>query len=96
MVADIFTSTEEEAHDKLLRMNVDYVMVTFGGMVTYGSDDIAKFMWMARIAGKDEQQFKNENGEFRIDADGAEKWMETTLYKLCYYRYGQMNIGELN
>ena len=96
VVADIFTSSEEEAHEKLLRMDVDYVMVTFGGMVTYGSDDIAKFMWMARIAGKDEQQFKNENGEFRIDSDGAEKWMDTTLYKLCYYRYGQMNIGELN
>ena len=92
-VADVFTSNEEDAFDKLTKMNVDYVMVTFGGMVTYSSDDIAKFMWMARIAKKDEKLFKNDNGEFRIDSDGAERWMETTLYKLCYYRYGQMSIG---
>ena len=54
-------------------MNVDYVMVTFGGMVTYSSDDIAKFMRMARIVEKNKKLFKNDNGESRIDSDGAER-----------------------
>ena len=80
----------------MLRRDVDYVMVTFGGMVTYSSDDIAKFMWMARIAEKDEKSFKNDNGEFRIDSEGSHTWMQTVLYKLCYYRYGQMSIGEFS
>jgi len=30
---------------------VDYVLVIFGGMAKYDSDDIAKFLWMVRISG---------------------------------------------
>ena len=52
-----------------------------------------KFLWMCRIGGLDERDFMNHNSEFRIDSDAAPKWMNSVLYRLSYYRYGQMNIG---
>ena len=48
---------------------------------------------MCRIGGLDEKDFMNHNSEFRIDSDAAPKWMNSVLYRLSYYRYGQMNIG---
>jgi hypothetical protein len=32
-------------------LGVDYVLVVFGGVVGYQSDDLQKFPWMVRIAG---------------------------------------------
>ena len=48
---------------------------------------------MCRIGGLDEKDFMNHNSEFRIDSDAAPKWMNSVLYRLSYYRYGQMSIG---
>ena len=31
-------------------LDVDYVLVIFGGMIGYSGDDINKFLWMVRIA----------------------------------------------
>lgn len=44
-------TTEEEAYPIMLKLDADYVLVIFGGMVGYSGDDINKFMWMIRIAG---------------------------------------------
>lgn len=33
------------------RLDVDYVLVIFGGLSGYSSDDINKFLWMVRIGG---------------------------------------------
>ena len=44
-------SSDEESAYKLLRMlDVNYVLVIFGGVIGYGGDDINKFLWMVRIA----------------------------------------------
>ena len=34
----------------MTELNVDYVLVIFGGVIGYSGDDINKFLWMARIA----------------------------------------------
>ena len=51
LVGEIFSNNEENAYPLLRMLNVDYVLVTFGGMVSWSGDDINKFLWMCRIAG---------------------------------------------
>jgi len=44
-------SSNETAAYKIMRsLEVDYVLVIFGGVIGYSGDDINKFLWMVRIA----------------------------------------------
>jgi len=44
-------SSNESAAYKIMRsLDVDYVLVIFGGVIGYSGDDINKFLWMVRIA----------------------------------------------
>ena len=44
-------SSNETAAYKIMQMlDVDYVLVIFGGVIGYSGDDINKFLWMVRIA----------------------------------------------
>lgn len=44
-------SSNETAAYKIMRsLDVDYVLVIFGGVIGYSGDDINKFLWMVRIA----------------------------------------------
>ena len=51
-VGKALASTEEEGYNVARFMGADYMLVIFGGMTNFSGDDIAKFMWMIRIAGK--------------------------------------------
>ena len=51
-VGKALASTEEEGYKTARFLGADYVLVIFGGMTNFSGDDIAKFMWMIRIAGK--------------------------------------------
>jgi dolichyl-diphosphooligosaccharide---protein glycosyltransferase len=44
-------STEKDAYPIMQSLDVDYVLVIFGGMTGYSGDDINKFLWMVRIGG---------------------------------------------
>lgn len=44
------SSTEPEAYKIMKSLDVDYVLVIFGGVIGYSGDDINKFLWMVRIA----------------------------------------------
>ena len=50
-VGRAMSSREPEAFRICRMLDVDYVLVIFGGMSHYSSDDISKFLWMVRIAG---------------------------------------------
>lgn len=39
-------SNEEHAYEIMSELDVDYVLVIFGGLTGYSSDDINKFLWM--------------------------------------------------
>lgn len=39
-------STEDKSIEIMRELNVDYVLVIFGGMIGYSGDDINKFLWM--------------------------------------------------
>lgn len=44
-------SSNESAAYKIMRsLDVDYVLIIFGGVIGYSGDDINKFLWMVRIA----------------------------------------------
>jgi dolichyl-diphosphooligosaccharide--protein glycosyltransferase len=45
-------SEEEEAYKLARYLDANYVLVIFGGVSYYSGDDISKFLWMIRIAGK--------------------------------------------
>merc|ERR1719429_1062590 len=44
-VGQAMASTEDKAYEIMKELDVDYVLVIFGGLTGYSSDDINKFLW---------------------------------------------------
>lgn len=44
------SSNESAAYHIMRSLDVDYVLIIFGGVIGYSGDDINKFLWMVRIA----------------------------------------------
>jgi len=96
-VGQAMASDEEHAYEIMKELDVDYVLVIFGGLIGYSSDDINKFLWMVRIGGNTEKgEHIKENdyytpaGEFRVDSEGSPTLLNCLMYKMCYYRFGQV------
>eukprot|EP00027_Filamoeba_sp_ATCC50430_P007582 CAMPEP_0168559388 /NCGR_PEP_ID=MMETSP0413-20121227/10497_1 /TAXON_ID=136452 /ORGANISM="Filamoeba nolandi, Strain NC-AS-23-1" /LENGTH=700 /DNA_ID=CAMNT_0008590613 /DNA_START=1 /DNA_END=2103 /DNA_ORIENTATION=+ len=94
-VGKAFASNEENAIKIMRQLDVDYVLVLFGGLTGYASDDINKFLWMVRIAGSTDPNIKeadyySKQGEYRVDAGGSPIMLNTLMYKLCYWRFGSV------
>jgi dolichyl-diphosphooligosaccharide---protein glycosyltransferase len=49
-VGRAMASNEKKAWQIYRSLDVDYVLVVFGGYIGYPSDDVNKFLWMVRIA----------------------------------------------
>ena len=45
-VGKAMSSNESAAYDIMTELDVDYVLVIFGGVIGYSGDDINKFLWM--------------------------------------------------
>jgi dolichyl-diphosphooligosaccharide---protein glycosyltransferase len=59
--------------------------------------DINKFLWMVRIGGSTdrgadikENDYYTSSGEFRVDREGSPILLNCLMYKLCYYRFGDV------
>ncbi|XP_011200722.1 dolichyl-diphosphooligosaccharide--protein glycosyltransferase subunit STT3A [Bactrocera neohumeralis] len=96
-VGQAMASSEEKAYEIMRELDVDYVLVIFGGLTGYSSDDINKFLWMVRIGGSTdrgahikERDYYAPNGEFRVDKEGSPTLLNCLMYKMCYYRFGQV------
>jgi len=96
-VGQAMASSEEKAYEIMRELDVDYVLVIFGGLTGYASDDINKFLWMVRIGGSTdtgahikEQDYYTPSGEFRIDKEGSPTLLNSLMYKMCFYRYGSV------
>ncbi|XP_074113093.1 catalytic subunit 3A of the oligosaccharyltransferase complex [Cotesia typhae] len=96
-VGQAMASSEEKAYQIMRELDVNYVLVIFGGLTGYSSDDINKFLWMVRIGGSTEEgksitewDYYNPSGEFRVDKDGSPTLLNCLMYKMCYYRFGQV------
>lgn len=98
LVGKAMSSTEEKSYEIMTSLDVDYVLVIFGGVIGYSGDDINKFLWMVRIAEgehpKDikESDYFTDRGEFRIDSEGAPALLNCLMYKLSYYRFGELRL----
>ncbi|XP_013396956.1 dolichyl-diphosphooligosaccharide--protein glycosyltransferase subunit STT3B [Lingula anatina] len=98
LVGKAMSSNESAAYEIMRTLDVDYVLVIFGGVIGYSGDDINKFLWMVRIAEgehpKDirESDYFTPQGEFRVDAGGSKTLLNCLMYKLCYYRFGQLQL----
>ncbi|RNA30477.1 dolichyl-diphosphooligosaccharide-- glycosyltransferase subunit STT3B [Brachionus plicatilis] len=98
LVGKAMSSNESEAYKIMRELDVDYVLVIFGGLIGYSGDDINKFLWMVRIAEgehpKDirESDYFTEQGEFRVDAGGSKTLLNCLMYKLSYYRFGEIQV----
>ena len=82
-------SNEDDAYAIMRQLDVDYVLVIFGGVSSYSSDDINKFLWMVRIGGGvypeiKERDYLSDRGEYRIDAEGNPIMLKSLMYKLSY------------
>jgi len=96
-VGQAMASSEEKAYEIMKELDVNYVLVIFGGLTGYSSDDINKFLWMVRIGGSTEKgksitewDYYNPTGEFRVDKEGSPILLNCLMYKMCYYRFGQV------
>lgn len=96
-VGRALASTEEQAYPILESLDVDYVLVIFGGLTGYSSDDINKFLWPVRIGSgvfpndmPGERDFLSSNGAFDIGPSGPPALLNCLAYKLCYYRFGEL------
>jgi dolichyl-diphosphooligosaccharide--protein glycosyltransferase len=96
-VGQAMASTEDKAYEIMRELDVDYVLVIFGGLTGYSSDDINKFLWMVRIGGSTpegehikESDYYTPSGEFRVDGEGSPTLLNCMMYKMCYYRFGQV------
>merc|ERR1712180_142872 len=100
-VGQAMASTEDKAYEIMRELDVNYVLVIFGGLTGYASDDINKFLWMVRIGGSTpegahikEGDYYTGSGEFRVDGEGSSTLLNCMMYKLCYYRFRQVYTSE--
>nr|AAP78765.1 Ac1573 [Rattus norvegicus] len=98
LVGKAMSSNETAAYKIMRSLDVDYVLVIFGGVIGYSGDDINKFLWMVRIAEgehpKDirEGDYFTQQGEFRVDRAGSPTLLNCLMYKMSYYRFGEMQL----
>ncbi|OTF69536.1 hypothetical protein BLA29_008215 [Euroglyphus maynei] len=95
LVGQAMASDEQHAYKIMKELDVDYVLIIFGGLTGYSSDDINKFLWMVRIGGStdrniNEQNYYTSSGEFRVDKEGSETLLNCLMYKMSYYRFGSV------
>ncbi|KAI9173148.1 oligosaccharyl transferase stt3 subunit [Blastocladiella emersonii ATCC 22665] len=92
-------STEDKAYEVMAKLDVDYVLVIFGGLIGYSGDDINKFLWMIRIgegvypSQLQEAKFFTDRGEYRVDDAAPATMRNSLLYKLSYYRFNELYGG---
>jgi dolichyl-diphosphooligosaccharide--protein glycosyltransferase len=76
---------------------VPYVKISSLIIFSNFFSDINKFLWMVRIGGSTpkgehikEWDYYTPSGEFRVDSEGSPTLLNCLMYKLCYYRFGQV------
>jgi len=91
-VGQAMSMDEDRAYEIIKRLDVDYVLVIFGGAIGYSGDDINKFLWMVRIGGSTnpdivEKDYFNPRGDYRIDTQGGAGLLNCVLYRLSFYNF---------
>ncbi|KAJ9453394.1 Dolichyl-diphosphooligosaccharide--protein glycosyltransferase subunit STT3 [Diplonema papillatum] len=98
-VGKAMASQEDISYQIMKKMDVEFALVIFGGFAGYSGDDINKFLWMVRIAGTldsdiQESDYMSRTGNYVMDASGGKAMLNSLMYKLSYYRFAEMKMGE--
>jgi dolichyl-diphosphooligosaccharide--protein glycosyltransferase len=94
-VGRVLTSSEEDAFPILQSLDVDYVLVLFGGKIGMGGDDLDKLSWIIRITEgvfpdtvlESEYQKK---GRYVFSENATLAMSESVAYKLCYHEFNHV------
>ncbi|KAJ9688333.1 hypothetical protein PVL29_014166 [Vitis rotundifolia] len=90
-VGTAMSSPEKAAWEIFNSLDVKYVLVVFGGLVGYPSDDINKFLWMVRIGGGVFPHIREpdylRDGQYRVDSQATPTMLNCLMYKLSYFRF---------
>lgn len=93
-VGRAMASNETEAYKIMRQLDVDYVLVIFGGLSGYSSDDINKFLWMVRIGAGVYPVIKESdyiaNGDYTVSGKGTQTMLNCLMYKLSYWDFGNI------
>ncbi|KIY91736.1 dolichyl-diphosphooligosaccharide--proteinglycosyltransferase [Monoraphidium neglectum] len=87
----------DDAYEIMRKLDVDYVLVIFGGVSGYSSDDINKFLWMVRIGGGvypdhiKEKDYLTEKGEYIVGPGAPKGLTDSLMYRLSYYDFGRVS-----
>ncbi|KII72513.1 Dolichyl-diphosphooligosaccharide--protein glycosyltransferase subunit STT3 [Thelohanellus kitauei] len=98
LVGRAMASNESEAYKILLRLEVDYVLVIFGGLIGYSGDDINKFLWMVRISQGEfpqhisEPDYFSDSGAYTIGKDVSETMKNSLMYKMCFHDFAKVRV----
>ncbi|KAJ2516212.1 oligosaccharyl transferase stt3 subunit [Coemansia sp. RSA 1939] len=98
-VGRIMASDEDTAYAIARSLDVNYVLVVFGGMLGYSGDDINKFLWMIRIAQGvypdhvRENDFFNDQGQYSIGDSASPAMRASLMHKMSYYRFNEVMGG---
>eukprot|EP01096_Ripella_sp_DP13-Kostka_P006129 TRINITY_DN2172_c0_g1_i1.p1 TRINITY_DN2172_c0_g1~~TRINITY_DN2172_c0_g1_i1.p1 ORF type:complete len:739 (+),score=375.75 TRINITY_DN2172_c0_g1_i1:77-2218(+) len=89
--------TEDNAIKIVRQLDVDYVLIIFGGLIGYSSDDINKFLWMVRIGGSTDPSIKEatyftKKGEYSMGPEAPPAMLNSVMYKLSYYRFADIGV----
>ncbi|KAH0785228.1 Oligosaccharyl transferase STT3 subunit family protein [Histomonas meleagridis] len=91
-------SSPEAVSWRLARMmDVDYMLVIFGGASAYSGDDINKFLWMPRIAN---QTFTNISGDMYqvnpysgpVGEQMTNNMTNSMMFKFCYNNFKRFQL----
>ncbi|CAD5214730.1 unnamed protein product [Bursaphelenchus okinawaensis] len=99
MVGMAMSSNESFSYEIMKSLDVDYVLVIFGGMIGYSGDDINKFLWMVRIAEGEhpkiikESDYFTESGEYSMGPNAPKAMTDSIMYRMSYYRFGEVRMS---
>lgn len=93
-VGRAMASNESVAYETIKMLDVDYVLVIFGGLSGYQSDDINKFLWMVRIGGGVFPDVKEDDyladGDYTISSKATPTMLNSLMYRLSYYDFDKV------
>jgi dolichyl-diphosphooligosaccharide--protein glycosyltransferase len=98
-VGKVMACSEEVSYEVMRKLDVDYVLVIFGGLIGYSGDDINKFLWMIRIGegvypnDVSERKFFTDRGEYAVGANASPTMKNSLMYKMSYYRFTDLYGG---
>eukprot|EP00177_Eucheuma_denticulatum_P007535 GFKZ01013722.1.p1 GENE.GFKZ01013722.1~~GFKZ01013722.1.p1 ORF type:complete len:776 (-),score=74.34 GFKZ01013722.1:1620-3947(-) len=93
-VGKAMNSPEEVSYRIARKLDVDYVLIIFGGTIGYSSDDINKFLWMVRISASvdktvNEKDYLTSYGGYTVDENAGKAMKNSLMYKMSYYRFDE-------